>query len=160
MTYFFLFDQAAEYFVSIMQAVAEDNSRAATVLISGATGAVTAAINGFYAPTQEKGLSGHVVYSKCGSDDTFISHRDGRWVITDVRSKFSDECCACVYSKFSLEACGVRQWRVLDFFGGFVKQTLSIETGSDVERKVRWAQVPQSPHARSAAHKHFPCHSC
>ncbi len=134
---FFLFEQAAEYVSSIMRAVAEDNSRAATVFISGAEGAVTVTINGFYAPMQEKGLDGRVMYRKCGSDDTYIIHRAGQWAITD--STFDHLGDIGVYSECSLEASGARQWRMHDFIRGIVEQTLTIETGSDVERKVRWA---------------------
>ena len=46
------------------RAIADDNSKATDVFISGATGPNAARINGHYVPTQETGLDGRILYLK------------------------------------------------------------------------------------------------
>lgn len=146
------FMQAAEYVAAISRAVAEDNAQATTVLISGASGWWSEAINGFFAPTQEKGLDGRVVYSKCGSGDMCIVHRGGRWEVINAESKFRDGSVAVVTGGCSLKACGSCQFKVNNHSDGKDKQTLTIEAGSEVEQKARLA--PQSSHVHRYKH-HF-----
>ena len=98
------------------------------MLISGATGWYSEFINGFFAPTQERGLDGRVVYSKCGCDDTVIVHHKGVWKIDSSHTHVVGGCC--------LEECGSRPWAVLTHQKGWVPQTLNIESGPEVERKV------------------------
>jgi hypothetical protein len=142
--------QAAEYATSIGRAVAEDNARAAPVLISGAAGWQSEGINGFFAPTQERGLDGRVVYSKCGCNDTVIIHRNGRWAIKAISSKFWDHSAANVLGGCCLEECGSRPWTVYTHKEGRVPQTLNIETGPEVERKVS----NRRKHALHSSHVH------
>ena len=50
----FAFAQAAEHAAAVARVIDGDNTRAGPVFISGATGLFAAAINGIYAPTQER----------------------------------------------------------------------------------------------------------
>ena len=68
------FGQGAEYAAAVARAVAEENARAAPVFISGATGPKAEFINGYFLPTEEKGLDGRVLYSKRGDDSMCIEH--------------------------------------------------------------------------------------
>ena len=52
----FAFAQGAEHAAAVARVIDGDNARAGPVFISGATGLFAAAINGYYAPTQEKGF--------------------------------------------------------------------------------------------------------
>ncbi len=147
--------QAAAYTAITSRAVAEDNARAAPVLISGATGWYSECINGFFAPTQEKGPDGRVIYMKCGDNSMCIEHRGGCWQIKGVSYRFRDIFCAKVPCGCSLQACGSRKWSALDYGQifvqqndhkqVFVQQTLNIETGPDVERKV--SSQPQASYS-------------
>jgi hypothetical protein len=106
------------------------------VLISGATGGYSAGINGFFAPTLEKGLDGRVVYSKCGDASVCIEHCVGQWRIKSANDKLkSDSYSALVEGGCSLEACVSRTWTLLDMTSRWV-QSLKIETGPEVERQV------------------------
>jgi hypothetical protein len=124
------------------------------VLISGATGWHSEGINGFFAPTQERGLDGRVVYSKCGCDDTVIVHRNGRWAIKAIDNKSSNHSAANVLGGCCLEECGSRPWTVYTHKEGMVPQTLNIETGPEVERKVsnRCKHALHSSHVNPLKH--------
>jgi hypothetical protein len=129
--------QAAEYATAIALAVAEDNARAASVLISGATGWYSGCINGFFSPTQERGLDGRVVYRKCGCDDTVIVHRNGCWAITGRYDKLQHNSAARVLGGCCLEECGSRPWEThTENKIGTTPHMLNIESGPEVERKV------------------------
>ena len=91
-----------------------DNSRAAPVFISGATGVHAAFINGFFEPTQEKGLDGRVLYVKRGDASACIEHYGGRWQVKAVSGKGKDGSAAYVAGGCGLEACTSRVWRVWD----------------------------------------------
>jgi hypothetical protein len=129
--------QAAEYTAAVAQAIAEDNARAAPVLVSGATGWNFAAINGFFAPTLEKGLDGRVVYSKCGDASVCIEHCVGMWTIKSTQDKLKSDCSeATVEGGCSIEACASRTWSLGNANGSRTVQSLKIETGPEVERQV------------------------
>ena len=59
--------------------MADDNARAVPVFISGATGRNAANINGFFEPTEEKGLDGRVLYRKRGEAFMWMEHFEGQW---------------------------------------------------------------------------------
>jgi hypothetical protein len=109
-----IFVQAAEYTSVASRSVAEDNARAALVLLSGATGSNSSKINGFFAPTQEKGLDGRVVYSECGGTDIIIEHGAGLWLVKLLSDKGRNTCCAYVAGGRGLEDCGAGAWAVDD----------------------------------------------
>ena len=108
----FAFAQGAEHAAAVARAVADDNARAATVLVSGATGDRAGAINGLFAPTQEKGLDGRVVYGKCGDGSMCIEHYVDDWQVKPVSLKGSWSSFAYVTGGCALEACTSRVWRV------------------------------------------------
>ena len=132
----FAFAQGAEHAAAVARAVADDNARAATVLVSGATGGWAGAINGWFAPTQEKGLDGRVVYGKCGDGSMCIEHCTGDWQVKPVSNKGKDACYAYVTGGCSLEACTSRVWRVGN--GKTFEDQASVKavTGADAEREV------------------------
>ena len=66
--------QGAEYAAAEATAVAHDNARAVPVFISGATDVNAATINGFFEPTQEKGLDGRLILTKRGDAGMVMEH--------------------------------------------------------------------------------------
>ena len=89
-------------------------ARAVPVFISGATGMHAAAINGFFEPTQEKGLDGRVLYAKRGDASVCIEHYGGKWRVKPVSDKGTNNCSAYVAGGCALEACTSRVWWVHD----------------------------------------------
>ncbi len=134
--------QAVAYAAITSQAVVKDNARAAPLLVSGAAGWYSECVNGFFAPTQEKGRDGRVVYMKCGDNSTCIEHCGGRWSIRSVSNR--NGLYAGVSCKCSLEACGSRKWSVHTATKFAHQQMLNVQTGSDIERKV--SCQPQASH--------------
>jgi hypothetical protein len=120
----------------VARAVADDNARAATVLVSGATGVWAGAINGLFAPTQKKGLDGRVVYGKCGDGSMCIEHYAGQWKVKDVSHKGKYACFAYVTGGCALEACTSRVWRVDNGKTLEDKPSVKAVTGADAEREV------------------------
>ena len=132
----FAFAQGAEHAAVVARAVADDNARAAGLVISGATGLWAERINGFFAATQEKGSDGRVVYGKCGDASMCIEHREGRWQVKDVSNKGRAVCDAYVAGYCALEACASRVWSVYNGRTLEVQASVKIATGPDVEREV------------------------
>ena len=132
----YLFAQAADLVSVTERSVSRDNARAAPVLIRGATGWFSECINGFYEPTQERGLDGRVMYSKCGEAGICIAHNAGCWSVKNVSGKFGKwSGCALISGGCSLD-CVSRVWSVPDKCV-WTNQTLGIETGFEVQQKVR-----------------------
>ena len=132
----FAFAQGAEHAAAVARAVADDNARAAGLVISGATGIWAERINGFFAATQEKGSDGRVVYGKCGDASMCIEHRAGQWEVKPVSDKGSGKCSAFVAGGCALEACASRVWRVWNRGTREDQASVKIATGPDVEREV------------------------
>ncbi len=82
------------------------------MFISGATGDYAIWLNGFFDPTQEKGLDGHVLYTKRGDARVCIEHFEGLWRVKPLSSK--DGFYACVEGGCGLEACTSRVWKAWD----------------------------------------------
>ena len=132
----FAFAQGAEHAAAVARAVADDNARAAGLVISGATGRWAEGINGYFAATQEKGLDGRVVYGKCGDASMCIEHYGGRWQVKPVPDKGSNGCFAHVTGGCALEACTSRVWKVHDGYQYVNQASVKIATGADAEREV------------------------
>ena len=66
------------------------------MFICGDTGLNSGLINGFYEPTQEKGLDGRVLYAKRGDKSVCMEHFGGRWQVKPVSLKGTDNCYAWV----------------------------------------------------------------
>ena len=132
----FAFAQGAEHAAAVARAVADDNARADTVLVSGATGDMAEAINGLFAPTQEKGLDGRVVYGKCGDGSMCIEHYAGEWQVRAVSSKGTKGSIARVTGGCALEACTSRVWRVGNEKTFEDQPSVKAVTGADAEREV------------------------
>ena len=84
------------------------------MFISGATGGYAAFINGFFEPTQEKGLDGRVLYAKRGDASWCIEHYGGKWQVKPVSDKGKGSAWAYVAGGCGLEACTSRVWKVYD----------------------------------------------
>ena len=140
----FLIVQAAEHTAAAARAVAEDNARAAPVLISGATGCYANTMNGLFAPSKERNSSGRVVYRKCCDACICIEHIDGQWQIKPDRDLGRSALQGCVVGGCALESCLNRVWCV--GVGGNVRwqdqPTVKIAIGADVERQVNGALLP------------------
>jgi hypothetical protein len=129
----FAFAQGAEHVAAVTRAVADDNARAATVLVSGATGGWAWAINGLFTPTQEKGLDGRVVYGKCGDGSICIEHYAVKWQVKRVSHKGTDGSIAYVTGGCALEACTSRVWSVGIGKTLEVQPSVKAVTGADAE---------------------------
>ena len=116
------------------RAVAADNERAAPVFISGATCVGAAAINGFYEPTQEKGLDGRVLYAKRGDASMCIEHFGGDWKVKHVSDKGKNNAHAYVTGGCALEACTSRVWRVWDGKAYHDAPSVKMVTEAEVRR--------------------------
>ena len=108
----FAFAQGAEHAAAVARAIDGENARAGPVFISGATGLFAVAINGIYAPTQDKGLDGRVVLSKRGDPSQCIEHFGGKWQVKPVSSKGKNEAFASVQGNCALQACTSLVWKV------------------------------------------------
>jgi hypothetical protein len=107
------FAQGTEYTDVEARAVAADNAQAVPVFISGAIG-VIAGINGFYDPTQEKGLDGRLLLCKRGDASVLMEHFGGRWLVKSMRDKGTGNCYARVTGSCTPESCTSRQWKLWD----------------------------------------------
>ncbi len=109
------------------------------MFISGATGPLAAKINGFYAPTQEKGFDGRVLLSKRDDANMCMEHFGGKWQVKSVASKGKDACRANVAGDCALQDCASRIWKVDDGIPDhpLVDQpSVKMTTGSEAERQV------------------------
>ena len=91
-------------------AVDEDNFRCGPVFISGASGDIAAAVNGYYEPTLEFGTDGHVVYAKYGGDGVCIEHFGQIWQVKRVQDRGGSACMASVAGGCALVDCVARIW--------------------------------------------------
>ena len=92
--------------------MADDNARAVPVFISGATGRNAANINGFFEPTEEKGLDGRVLYRKRGDALMWMEHFEGRWHVKQESNKGTNRCYAYVEGGCAPDACTSREWMI------------------------------------------------
>ncbi len=119
-------------------AIADDNSKATDVFISGATGPNAALINGHYVPTQNTSLDGRTLYLKSDFDVHYgkafddrtgasagngkglmcIEHRSGDWVVKHVSQRGTALCYAGFTNGSSLETCTSRLWRAVRIVAG------------------------------------------
>jgi len=133
------------------------------VFISGATGPNAAAINGYFAPTQEKGSDGRFVLSKSGDASMCIEHFGGKWQLKPVSSKGTAACTAYVAGDCALQDCTSRVWKVDDGIpeNPLVDQaSVKMATGSEAEQKVCGGCTRAHQHHAPAPHPHariLPC---
>ena len=132
------FEQGADV-IAVARAVAEENARAAPVYISGATGPKAEFINGYFLPTEEKGLDGRVMYSKRGDGSMCIEHLRGQWQIKPVSSKGTAACYASVAGGCPFENCTSRLWNVLIENKSTNQLNMKMSTGADAELQVSGA---------------------
>ncbi len=81
--------QQQEQEAAVARGIAEDNARAGPVFIFGATGALCSVVNGYYEPTEEKGVDGRMRYGKRG-ERIKIEHYEGYWRIVGSSAYFFD----------------------------------------------------------------------
>ena len=117
------------------------------MFISGATGDYAAAINGFFEPTQEKGLDGRALYAKRGDASMCIEHYGGKWQVKAVSSKGKDSAWAYVAGGCGLEACTSRVWKVGDGKAFHDAPSLKLVAGAEAQRQVRGGCLHARQHA-------------
>ena len=115
--------------------------------ISGATGVNAAVINGFYEPTQEKGLDGRALYAKRGDASMCIEHYGGKWQVKTVSSKGNNPCWASVAGGCGLDACTSRVWKVGDGKAFHDAPSVKLVAGAEAERQVRGGCLRARQHA-------------
>jgi hypothetical protein len=113
------------------------------VFISGATGDYAVRINGFFEPTQEKGLDGRVLYAKRGDASQCIKHYEGKWHVKAVSDEEAYKYWACVLGGCGLEACTSRVWNVWDNNAASVK----LVAGAEAQWQVRGGCLRARLHA-------------
>ncbi len=126
------------------------------MFISGATGVNAALMNGFFEPTQEKGLDGRVLYAKRGDAISCIRHRGGVWEVLLVSCKDKGtKSPAYVEGGCALDACTSRVWKLINpGEQGSYNDAPSVKlvTGEEAQRQVRGcptsipACAPHLPH--------------
>ncbi len=90
-------------------AVDEDNFRCGPVFVSGASGDIAAAVNGYYEPTLGFSTDGHVVYEKYGGG-VCIEHFGRVWQVKRVEDRGGSACMASVAGGCALVDCVARIW--------------------------------------------------
>ena len=106
------------------------------MFISGATGPKAAFINGYFLPTEEKGVDGRVLYSKSGDGSIVIEHFEGKWQVKNVSGKGTAACMASVAGGCALAGCDSRVWRVNDGKAWGDQACVKMATGADAELQV------------------------
>jgi len=130
------------------------------VFISGATGPWAALINGYFAPTQEKGLDGRFVLSKRGDASVCIEHFRGQWQLKPVSNKGTGGCWAYVAGDCALQDCTSRVWKVGNGQTYVDQASVKMATGSEAEQKVCGGCTRAHQHHAPAPHPHariLPC---
>ncbi len=132
------FAQGREYAAGVARGIAEDNERAGPVFVSGATGALCSVVNGYYEPTEEKGVDGRVMYRKVGDGGVWIEHVEGHWGIKYASVKGETDNEAFIVGCCALETCASRVWKVLDHSADifFEQPSVKIVTGAEAEQQV------------------------
>ena len=115
------------------------------MFISGATGTNAARINGFYEPTQEKGLDGHVLYCKRGDGSMCMEHLNGTWIVKPVSSKGTASGCAWVAGNCAPDACTSRQWTLYDGTSWINAPGVKMVAGAEAQRKVKGCCMQNTP---------------
>ncbi len=123
------------------------------MFFSGATGGYAAFINGFFEPTQEKGLDGRVLYAKRGDASWCIEHYVGYWQVKLVSTKGQDGCLAYVAGGCGLEACTSRVWKVSDGTVHVDAPSVKLVAGAEAERQE--TQVAAEAHSHVSLRRHF-----
>jgi hypothetical protein len=140
--------QIEEHAAAETRAVAAENARAAPVFISGATGDNAASVNGFFEPTQEKGLDGRVLYAKRGDASTCLEHYEGDWEVKPVDRKGKNGCTGRVEGNCALEDCTSRRWKVANDGQTFREApSVKLVAGAEAERQVRGGCLRARQHA-------------
>ncbi len=124
------------------------------MFISGATGPHAAAINGYFAPMQEKGLDGRFVLSKRGDASMCIEHFRGKWQVKPVSNKGTAGCWASVAGDCALQDCASRVWKVLGRKTLDQQQSVKMVSGSEAERQVFGGCTRAHEHDAPAPHPH------
>ena len=131
--------QQQEQEAAVARGIAEDNEGARPVFVSGATGALCSVVNGYYEPTEEKGVDGRVMYRKVGDGGVWIEHFEGHWAIKYAMAKGKDDSEAYLSNCYcTLESCVSRVWKVYDYIEEeFLEQpSVKISTGEEAEQQV------------------------
>ena len=131
-------------------AIADDNSKATCIFISGATGPNAQHINGHYSPTQERGLDGRILYRKedCHKQDCddsicieHLSHTEGVWQVKRLSCKGTDECYAVLQSACALEACTSCVWWVGIAGEWHEHPSVKMVSGGEAKRAVSYSDI-------------------
>ena len=117
-------------------AVDEDNFRCGPVFISGASGDIAAAVNGYYEPTLGFGMDGRVVYGKYGGGGVCIEHFRGVWWVRFNGHRGKSANMASVAGGCALVDCVARVWCRASPNGPTEDTRMKLLTGDDAEQEV------------------------
>ena len=117
-------------------AVDEDNFRCGPVFISGASGDIAAAVNGYYEPVLGFGMDGRVVYAKYGGGGVCIEHFGLIWQVKRVQDRGGSACMASVAGGCALVDCVARIWCRASPNGPTEDMDMKLCTGDDAEQEV------------------------
>ncbi len=118
-----------------------DNKRAQSVIISGATGPNAPSINGFFDPTSEI-HEDRVRYYKRGDAGVCIEHfkqHDGNtlWQIKRASAKGTDSALIWTYGRRALEACRSSEWFCTEGKDNIKMVGVKLHVQEDAQFKVR-----------------------
>ena len=108
------------------------------MFVSGATGALCSVVNGYYEPTEEKGVDGRVMYRKVGDGGVWIEHFEGHWQVKGFSclgkvTRFSEIEGLCAFD--SCIGRGLKLWN--DIANKLVvHSSVKIVTGAEAEQQV------------------------
>ncbi len=112
----FLDQPGVKMFTGERAIIEHSNLHATEVFIIGVEG-VNSMVNGPYAPTEDKGTDGYLIYRKVGESGPqalCIEHFERQWQVRFESDKGSGRYCAYVEGRCALEDCHSRKWKVFD----------------------------------------------
>ncbi len=145
--------QGCEHAAAVAEAIGQDNERAVSVHFSGFTSTEAAVANGWFDPTQKKGLDGRVIYQNRGDTSLLIEHSGGRWQVKDVSSKSQGISLAYIEGGCALEACISQRWMVMSEAKTFVSAPdVKMLSGAEAGQQVECALTNTQPPSHSNLH--------
>jgi hypothetical protein len=145
-------------------ALAAENARAVSVVISGATGPLSNFVNGLFYPSREVGADGRRIYKKRGDDSVCLEHVEGYWSVKPMSVKGTPNYYASVQGNSALLDCSSRRWMLGDGKGSsipnpairlvsqeqYTRETAALQRRHDAEIAAAEAQRRRAAEAAAA----------
>ena len=146
-------------------ALAAENARAVSVVISGATGPLSNFVNGLFYPSREVGADGRRIYKKRGDHSVCLEHVEGYWSVKPMSVKGTPNYYANVQGNSALLDCSSRRWMLGDGKGSsipnpairlvsqeqYTRETAALQRRHDAEIAAAAADAQRRRAAEAAA---------